>query len=152
MTAAAGWRLSRNQQGSGVKENQSHQPHVTHFPTTWRSFSLQSHDCVTLEVSWLHSSWFSLCLYGELKVNRLTLCSFPKEAQSGLLEVISPSQYYYPNLSSLTETFGDSKDRVKYICKHTFLKCCSCFVSRGDSESSASFSWKSLKMRRIRRC
>ncbi|KAF7642427.1 hypothetical protein LDENG_00258040, partial [Lucifuga dentata] len=38
--------------------------------------------------------------------------NFPKEVQSGVLEVISPSQYYYPNFSSLKETFGDSKDRV----------------------------------------
>ncbi len=35
--------------------------------------------------------------------------------QSGLLEVVSPPQYYYPNFTSIKETFGDSKDRVKYI-------------------------------------
>ncbi|XP_059202475.1 alpha-1,3-mannosyl-glycoprotein 4-beta-N-acetylglucosaminyltransferase A-like isoform X2 [Centropristis striata] len=43
--------------------------------------------------------------------------NFPKEVQSGLLEVISPSQYYYPDFSSLRETFGDSKDRVKWRTK-----------------------------------
>ncbi|XP_071313175.1 alpha-1,3-mannosyl-glycoprotein 4-beta-N-acetylglucosaminyltransferase B-like isoform X2 [Trachinotus anak] len=43
--------------------------------------------------------------------------NFPKEVQSGLLEVISPSQYYYPDFSSLQETFGDSKDRVKWRTK-----------------------------------
>ncbi|XP_068451504.1 alpha-1,3-mannosyl-glycoprotein 4-beta-N-acetylglucosaminyltransferase B-like isoform X2 [Clinocottus analis] len=43
--------------------------------------------------------------------------NFPKEVQSGLLEVVSPSQYYYPDFSSLTETFGDSKDRVKWRTK-----------------------------------
>lgn len=45
----------------------------------------------------------------------MCLCSFPKEVQTGLLEVVSPSQYYYPNFDSLQETFGDSKDRVKYF-------------------------------------
>ncbi|XP_029021070.1 alpha-1,3-mannosyl-glycoprotein 4-beta-N-acetylglucosaminyltransferase B-like isoform X3 [Betta splendens] len=43
--------------------------------------------------------------------------NFPKEVQSGLLEVVSPSQYYYPNFSSLQETFGDSKDRIKWRTK-----------------------------------
>ncbi|XP_075994801.1 alpha-1,3-mannosyl-glycoprotein 4-beta-N-acetylglucosaminyltransferase B [Genypterus blacodes] len=43
--------------------------------------------------------------------------NFPKEVQSGLLEVIFPSQHYYPDFSSLRETFGDSKDRVKWRTK-----------------------------------
>eukprot|EP00064_Thunnus_orientalis_P009849 superscaffoldBa00001276_g9875 len=43
--------------------------------------------------------------------------NFPKESQSGLLEVVSPSQYYYPDFASLEETFGDSKDRVKWRTK-----------------------------------
>ncbi|CAK6980276.1 alpha-1%2C3-mannosyl-glycoprotein 4-beta-N-acetylglucosaminyltransferase B-like [Scomber scombrus] len=43
--------------------------------------------------------------------------NFPKESQSGLLEVVSPSQYYYPDFSSLEETFGDTKDRVKWRTK-----------------------------------
>ncbi|XP_030594716.1 alpha-1,3-mannosyl-glycoprotein 4-beta-N-acetylglucosaminyltransferase B isoform X2 [Archocentrus centrarchus] len=43
--------------------------------------------------------------------------NFPKEVQSGLLEVISPSQYYYPNFTTLKETFGDSKERVKWRTK-----------------------------------
>ncbi|KAI3352159.1 hypothetical protein L3Q82_020970 [Scortum barcoo] len=43
--------------------------------------------------------------------------NFPKEVQSGLLEVISPSQYYYPDFTSIRETFGDSKDRVKWRTK-----------------------------------
>uniref|UniRef100_A0A3Q3C1K9 Zgc:154054 n=1 Tax=Haplochromis burtoni TaxID=8153 RepID=A0A3Q3C1K9_HAPBU len=43
--------------------------------------------------------------------------NFPKEVQSGLLEVISPSQYYYPDFASLKETFGDSKERVKWRTK-----------------------------------
>ncbi|KAM4622045.1 alpha-1,3-mannosyl-glycoprotein 4-beta-N-acetylglucosaminyltransferase B [Polymixia lowei] len=43
--------------------------------------------------------------------------NFPREALSGLLEVVSPSQYYYPDFNSLRETFGDSKDRVKWRTK-----------------------------------
>nr|XP_046262109.1 alpha-1,3-mannosyl-glycoprotein 4-beta-N-acetylglucosaminyltransferase B-like [Scatophagus argus] len=43
--------------------------------------------------------------------------NFPREVQSGLLEVVSPSPHYYPNFTSLTETFGDSKDRVKWRTK-----------------------------------
>ncbi|XP_070818438.1 alpha-1,3-mannosyl-glycoprotein 4-beta-N-acetylglucosaminyltransferase B [Chaetodon trifascialis] len=43
--------------------------------------------------------------------------NFPKEVESGLLEVISPSQYYYPDFNNLRETFGDSKDRVKWRTK-----------------------------------
>ncbi|XP_047208652.1 alpha-1,3-mannosyl-glycoprotein 4-beta-N-acetylglucosaminyltransferase B-like isoform X2 [Girardinichthys multiradiatus] len=43
--------------------------------------------------------------------------NFSKEVQSGLLEVVSPSQYYYPNFSIIKETFGDSKDRVKWRTK-----------------------------------
>ncbi|XP_041800411.1 alpha-1,3-mannosyl-glycoprotein 4-beta-N-acetylglucosaminyltransferase B [Chelmon rostratus] len=43
--------------------------------------------------------------------------NFPKEVESGLLEVISPSQHYYPDFTDLRETFGDSKDRVKWRTK-----------------------------------
>ncbi|XP_037635889.1 alpha-1,3-mannosyl-glycoprotein 4-beta-N-acetylglucosaminyltransferase B [Sebastes umbrosus] len=43
--------------------------------------------------------------------------NFPKEVQSGLLEVVSPSQYYYPDFTSLRESFGDSKERVKWRTK-----------------------------------
>ncbi|XP_041847167.1 alpha-1,3-mannosyl-glycoprotein 4-beta-N-acetylglucosaminyltransferase A-like isoform X2 [Melanotaenia boesemani] len=43
--------------------------------------------------------------------------SFPREVESGLLEVVSPSQYYYPDFNTLTETFGDSMDRVKWRTK-----------------------------------
>uniref|UniRef100_A0A3B5BNE3 MGAT4 family member D n=1 Tax=Stegastes partitus TaxID=144197 RepID=A0A3B5BNE3_9TELE len=50
-------------------------------------------------------------------VAELFVCSFLKEVQSGLLEVVSPSQFYYPDFSSLAETFGDSKDRVKWRTK-----------------------------------
>ncbi|XP_078268114.1 alpha-1,3-mannosyl-glycoprotein 4-beta-N-acetylglucosaminyltransferase B-like [Rhinoraja longicauda] len=43
--------------------------------------------------------------------------TYPKEIQSGLLEIISPSANFYPDLSKLKETFGDSQSRVKWRTK-----------------------------------
>ncbi|XP_066174071.1 alpha-1,3-mannosyl-glycoprotein 4-beta-N-acetylglucosaminyltransferase-like protein MGAT4D isoform X3 [Sylvia atricapilla] len=43
--------------------------------------------------------------------------SFPREVQSGVLEVISPPASYYPDLSNLKETLGDSEDRVRWRTK-----------------------------------
>ncbi|XP_028314816.1 alpha-1,3-mannosyl-glycoprotein 4-beta-N-acetylglucosaminyltransferase B-like isoform X2 [Gouania willdenowi] len=43
--------------------------------------------------------------------------NFPAEVRSGLLEVVTPSQYYYPDFSKLRKTFGDSKERVKWRTK-----------------------------------
>ncbi|MEE6461484.1 hypothetical protein FKM82_001299 [Ascaphus truei] len=43
--------------------------------------------------------------------------SFPKEIQSGVLEVISPPASYYPDLTQIKETFGDSKERVRWRTK-----------------------------------
>ncbi|XP_067833196.1 alpha-1,3-mannosyl-glycoprotein 4-beta-N-acetylglucosaminyltransferase A-like, partial [Heptranchias perlo] len=37
---------------------------------------------------------------------------FSTEINSGLIEVISPPPAYYPDLTNLKETFGDSKERV----------------------------------------
>ncbi|NWX96464.1 MGT4B acetylglucosaminyltransferase, partial [Nothoprocta ornata] len=42
---------------------------------------------------------------------------FPNEVESGVLEVISPPAYYYPDLSNLKKTFGDSEDRVRWRTK-----------------------------------
>uniref|UniRef100_A0A665WV35 Alpha-1,3-mannosyl-glycoprotein 4-beta-N-acetylglucosaminyltransferase A n=1 Tax=Echeneis naucrates TaxID=173247 RepID=A0A665WV35_ECHNA len=42
---------------------------------------------------------------------------FSTELSSGLLEVISPPAAYYPDLTNLKETFGDSKERVKWRTK-----------------------------------
>ncbi|KAI7808992.1 hypothetical protein IRJ41_024399 [Triplophysa rosa] len=42
---------------------------------------------------------------------------FYTELNSGLLEVISPPVSYYPDLNNLKETFGDSKERVKWRTK-----------------------------------
>ncbi|XP_066488563.1 alpha-1,3-mannosyl-glycoprotein 4-beta-N-acetylglucosaminyltransferase-like protein MGAT4D [Tiliqua scincoides] len=51
--------------------------------------------------------------------------SFTNEIVSGTLEVISPPSSYYPELSNLKETLGDSADRVKWrskqILDYTFL-------------------------------
>ncbi|XP_035182212.1 alpha-1,3-mannosyl-glycoprotein 4-beta-N-acetylglucosaminyltransferase-like protein MGAT4D isoform X1 [Oxyura jamaicensis] len=43
--------------------------------------------------------------------------SFPKEIQSGVLEIISPPASYYPDLSNLRKTLGDSEDRVRWRTK-----------------------------------
>nr|XP_015817216.2 alpha-1,3-mannosyl-glycoprotein 4-beta-N-acetylglucosaminyltransferase A isoform X1 [Nothobranchius furzeri] len=51
------------------------------------------------------------------RVARIIVERFPKEVESGLIEVISPSQHYYPNFNTLKETFGDSKNRVKWRTK-----------------------------------
>uniref|UniRef100_A0A8C5T0Y0 MGAT4 family member D n=1 Tax=Malurus cyaneus samueli TaxID=2593467 RepID=A0A8C5T0Y0_9PASS len=40
-----------------------------------------------------------------------------KVIQSGVLEVISPPASYYPDLSNLKKTFGDSEDRVRWRTK-----------------------------------
>ncbi|XP_070804793.1 alpha-1,3-mannosyl-glycoprotein 4-beta-N-acetylglucosaminyltransferase-like protein MGAT4D [Pituophis catenifer annectens] len=43
--------------------------------------------------------------------------SFPNEVHSGALEVISPHESFYPDFSNLKETFGDSKERVRWRTK-----------------------------------
>ncbi|XP_026524412.1 alpha-1,3-mannosyl-glycoprotein 4-beta-N-acetylglucosaminyltransferase-like protein MGAT4D [Notechis scutatus] len=43
--------------------------------------------------------------------------SFPNEVLSGVLEVISPHGSFYPDFSNLKETFGDSKERVRWRTK-----------------------------------
>uniref|UniRef100_A0A669P4F8 MGAT4 family member D n=1 Tax=Phasianus colchicus TaxID=9054 RepID=A0A669P4F8_PHACC len=43
--------------------------------------------------------------------------SFPREVQSGVLEIISPPASYYPDLSNLRKSFGDSEDRVRWRTK-----------------------------------
>lgn len=35
--------------------------------------------------------------------------------ESGLLEVLVPSEVYYPDFSTVKLTFGDPFDRVKYV-------------------------------------
>ncbi|NWS59553.1 MGT4B acetylglucosaminyltransferase, partial [Chunga burmeisteri] len=75
----------------------------------------QKNDCVVIilvaEVS----------LHGKVQyAHRKTISSlhsFPREIQSGVLEVISPPASYYPDLSNLKTTFGDSHDRVRWRTK-----------------------------------
>uniref|UniRef100_A0A8C5LYY9 MGAT4 family member D n=1 Tax=Leptobrachium leishanense TaxID=445787 RepID=A0A8C5LYY9_9ANUR len=43
--------------------------------------------------------------------------SFPQEILSGVLEVISPPASYYPDMTNIKETFGDSKERVRWRTK-----------------------------------
>ncbi|NXK56049.1 MGT4B acetylglucosaminyltransferase, partial [Chauna torquata] len=54
----------------------------------------------------------------EVSLNGVSfLHSFPREIQSGFLEIISPPASYYPDLSNLRKTFGDSEDRVRWRTK-----------------------------------
>ncbi|XP_043530063.1 alpha-1,3-mannosyl-glycoprotein 4-beta-N-acetylglucosaminyltransferase B-like isoform X1 [Chiloscyllium plagiosum] len=43
--------------------------------------------------------------------------TYSNEIQSGLLEIISPSADFYPDLSNLKETFGDTQQRVRWRTK-----------------------------------
>ncbi|KFP87717.1 Alpha-1,3-mannosyl-glycoprotein 4-beta-N-acetylglucosaminyltransferase B, partial [Apaloderma vittatum] len=56
-------------------------------------------------------------LHGKMYVAESIKTSFPREIQSGVLEVISPPASYYPDLSNLKETLGDSQDRVRWRTK-----------------------------------
>ncbi|XP_046468429.1 alpha-1,3-mannosyl-glycoprotein 4-beta-N-acetylglucosaminyltransferase B [Neodiprion pinetum] len=42
---------------------------------------------------------------------------FPEECEVGLIEVISPSTHYYPDLSKLRDTLGDNHQRVVWRTK-----------------------------------
>ncbi|XP_078258264.1 alpha-1,3-mannosyl-glycoprotein 4-beta-N-acetylglucosaminyltransferase A [Rhinoraja longicauda] len=48
---------------------------------------------------------------------------FSFEISSGLIEVISPHVTYYPELANLRETFGDSKERVRWRTKQNLDYC-----------------------------
>ncbi|XP_028935826.1 alpha-1,3-mannosyl-glycoprotein 4-beta-N-acetylglucosaminyltransferase A isoform X1 [Ornithorhynchus anatinus] len=48
---------------------------------------------------------------------------FSTEINSGLVEIISPPATYYPDLTNLKETFGDSKERVKWRTKQNLDYC-----------------------------
>lgn len=51
-------------------------------------------------------------------LNKTSLITrFPKHVESGLIEVISPSPSYYPDLDSLPITLGDAPKRVKWRTK-----------------------------------
>ncbi|XP_051662777.1 alpha-1,3-mannosyl-glycoprotein 4-beta-N-acetylglucosaminyltransferase A isoform X1 [Manacus candei] len=48
---------------------------------------------------------------------------FSTEINSGLVEVIAPPASYYPDLTNLKETFGDSKERVRWRTKQNLDYC-----------------------------
>ncbi|XP_038673833.1 alpha-1,3-mannosyl-glycoprotein 4-beta-N-acetylglucosaminyltransferase A [Scyliorhinus canicula] len=48
---------------------------------------------------------------------------FFAEINAGLIEVISPPIAYYPDLTNLKETFGDSKERVRWRTKQNLDYC-----------------------------
>ncbi|KAM9173606.1 alpha-1,3-mannosyl-glycoprotein 4-beta-N-acetylglucosaminyltransferase A isoform 2-T3 [Pangshura tecta] len=48
---------------------------------------------------------------------------FSTEISSGLVEIISPPATYYPDLTNLRETFGDSKERVRWRTKQNLDYC-----------------------------
>ena len=50
-------------------------------------------------------------------MNNKFLLQFPNEIKAGLLEVIAPNPNYYPDLTNLTQNFGDSQERVKWRSK-----------------------------------
>ncbi|XP_060077650.1 alpha-1,3-mannosyl-glycoprotein 4-beta-N-acetylglucosaminyltransferase B-like [Ylistrum balloti] len=51
------------------------------------------------------------------EVGKLIQNEFGQHVDSGLLEIISPSPEFYPNLNNLPQTYGDTKDRVKWRTK-----------------------------------
>ncbi|KXJ28472.1 alpha-1,3-mannosyl-glycoprotein 4-beta-N-acetylglucosaminyltransferase A [Exaiptasia diaphana] len=48
---------------------------------------------------------------------------FSKDVESGLIEVVAPPKTFYPNLDNIPQTFGDSKDRVKWRTKQNLDFC-----------------------------
>ncbi|XP_052746744.1 alpha-1,3-mannosyl-glycoprotein 4-beta-N-acetylglucosaminyltransferase A [Bicyclus anynana] len=52
-----------------------------------------------------------------LNLARQVETKFPKHVGSGLIEIISPSASYYPNLQNIPLTLGDSFKRVKWRTK-----------------------------------
>ena len=50
-------------------------------------------------------------------IGRQVQTSFPKHVESGLIEVISPSAEFYPNLDDIPLTYGDTPERVKWRTK-----------------------------------
>ncbi|XP_026522744.1 alpha-1,3-mannosyl-glycoprotein 4-beta-N-acetylglucosaminyltransferase A [Notechis scutatus] len=48
---------------------------------------------------------------------------FSTEIRSGLVEIIAPPAFYYPDMKNLKETFGDSKERVRWRTKQNLDYC-----------------------------
>ena len=49
----------------------------------------------------------------KLTYAHLLFCRFPIDVGSGLIEIVSPSASFYPDLDTVPLTFGDSRERVK---------------------------------------
>ncbi|XP_068631065.1 alpha-1,3-mannosyl-glycoprotein 4-beta-N-acetylglucosaminyltransferase A-like isoform X2 [Battus philenor] len=43
--------------------------------------------------------------------------TFPKQVENGLIEVLAPSQFYYPDFNTIEKSLGDSMKRVKWRTK-----------------------------------
>ncbi|KAJ7376863.1 hypothetical protein OS493_032011 [Desmophyllum pertusum] len=48
---------------------------------------------------------------------------FPSDINSGLIEIVSPSASFYPDLDAVPLTFGDSRERVKWRTKQNLDFC-----------------------------
>ena len=48
--------------------------------------------------------------------NFISLFRFQKHIDTGLLEVIAPSEGYYPDFNNLRNTLGDPVERVRLVC------------------------------------
>lgn len=48
---------------------------------------------------------------------------FPSDVESGLVEIVSPSTSFYPDLEAVPLTFGDSRERVKWRTKQNLDFC-----------------------------
>lgn len=44
-----------------------------------------------------------------------TTYRFPEHLESGLLEVISPPESFYPDMNNLRQTLGDPIERVRWV-------------------------------------
>lgn len=45
----------------------------------------------------------------------LSISRFPEHLESGLLEVISPPESFYPDMNNLRQTLGDPIERVRSV-------------------------------------
>ncbi|KAK3719834.1 hypothetical protein RRG08_040136 [Elysia crispata] len=72
----------------------------------------ESQDCVI--VVFIAEPWDQK--YAESVIDSLKQ-NFAESLASGLLEVLVPPAGFYPNLDNLKETFGDTKERVKWRTK-----------------------------------
>lgn len=63
---------------------------------------------------------------------------FPSQIESGLIDVVSPSPSYYPNLDKLRITLGDPLERVKWRSKQNLDFAFLMSYSQGKGKNSVS--------------